>query len=279
MIVPLYDHENHEKNPVVKFPNGGNTGLWYNKFFRNWNEEWKIKDNGKINWLKDVVWEGNKNKRIRKRKIGKPQLIKEYINRINYLVNTLGGETRVYFTNWHMAIGLGLSHPIENGMTWHHNLGIPYIPGSSLKGIIRTWAEQWSCTARENIDSIYGHFHYRNENNDDKKGTGDDEAVGTIIFFDALPVEPVELAADIMTPHYQEYYSKTGKLPGDWYDPKPIPFLTVGASQLFMFAVAPRKKDYISDMDLVLGWLDEALTTIGAGAKTATGYGRFTRQT
>lgn len=63
-------------------------------------------------------------------------------------------------------------------------------------------------------------------------------------------------------------------------DPNPIPFLTVDKEQVFLFTVAPRERDDAvsrSDLETVLQWMDEALANIGAGAKTATGYGRFIR--
>lgn len=270
MILPLYNHSDHEGNNLIKTPGEGNTGLWYNKFFLNWNENWELKSNAKLNWIKEVVWE-KKNRQAVRRKIGDPNLLTEYSHRIHRLVHSLGGEIRIYATTWHLATGLGLSHPIENGMTWHHTLGVPYLPGSAVKGVVRTWAEEWADNySPEDVERIFGPQHDKRKNNSDKK------TVGTVLFFDALPVQPVELAADIMTPHYHPYYSSTNKLPGDWYNPNPIPFLTVNAGQLFMFAVAPRKKENTPDLDLVLQWLDEALTITGVGTKTAAGYGRFT---
>lgn len=269
MILPLYNHSLHEANSSVKTPGKGNTGLWYNKFFWNWDEEnWKLQSNAKLKWIKEVVWKKGQEGR---RKIGDPILLTEYGNRIHRLVHSLGGEIRIYATTWHLATGLGLSHPIENGMTWHHTLGVPYLPGSAVKGVVRTWAEEWADNySPEDVERIFGPH--------DEKSNSDEKTVGAVIFFDALPVQPVELAADIMTPHYQPYYSNANKLPGDWYNPNPIPFLTVNAGQLFMFAVAPRKKENTPDLDLILQWLDEALTITGAGAKTAAGYGRFTRR-
>ena len=272
MSLPLYNHAFHEENSLVKTPGKGNTGLWYNKFFWGWQKgKWQLKDEAKLDWIKKVVWKKGNNDKEVTRKIGDSHLLADSTNRINRLVQALGGETRVYSTNWHLATGLGLSHPIENGITWHHTLGVPYLPGSAVKGIIRTWVEQWVEHSPENINRIFGPCHEDKNNRDEK-------TVGTIIFFDALPTQPVELASDIMTPHYHEYYSGTEKIPGDWSNPNPIPFLTVGAGQLFLFAIAPRKEENTPDLDLVLQWLDEALTMIGAGAKTATGYGRFARR-
>ncbi|MDI9607571.1 MAG: type III-B CRISPR module RAMP protein Cmr6 [Atribacterota bacterium] len=42
-------------------------------------------------------------------------------------------------TSWRLIVGLGSSHPQETSMTLHHNYGIPYIPGSAIKGATRHW--------------------------------------------------------------------------------------------------------------------------------------------
>lgn len=41
--------------------------------------------------------------------------------------------------NWRLVIGLGASHPQETSMTLHHIYGVPYIPGSAVKGVTRHW--------------------------------------------------------------------------------------------------------------------------------------------
>lgn len=41
--------------------------------------------------------------------------------------------------SFRMVIGLGASHPQETSMTLHHIYGIPYIPGSAVKGVTRHW--------------------------------------------------------------------------------------------------------------------------------------------
>lgn len=42
--------------------------------------------------------------------------------------------------SWRMLIGLGASHPHETSMTLHHIYGVPYIPGSAVKGVTRHWS-------------------------------------------------------------------------------------------------------------------------------------------
>jgi len=39
--------------------------------------------------------------------------------------------------DWRMVIGLGGEHVLETSMTLHHIYGIPYIPGSAMKGMVR----------------------------------------------------------------------------------------------------------------------------------------------
>ncbi|WP_148087042.1 type III-B CRISPR module RAMP protein Cmr6 [Thermodesulfitimonas autotrophica] len=200
-------------------------------------------------------------------------MLNQAIHRTATLVLALGGEIRCLTTDWRFVTGLGREHPVENGFAWHHTLGVPFLPGSSVKGIVRAWAETWiDPPVSDDVRRIFG-----------PDGEVRDKHVGSVIFFDALPVKPVRLEADVMTPHYALYYQqdRPENPPGDWYDPVPIPFLTVAPSQVFLFALAPRRLDDEqgrADCQRAMEWLTEALAAVGAGAKTAVGYGRFVRQ-
>ena len=46
-------------------------------------------------------------------------------------------RTRSFLLDWRMIVGLGAENVHETSMTLHHIYGIPYIPGSALKGIAR----------------------------------------------------------------------------------------------------------------------------------------------
>jgi len=98
-----------------------------------------------------------------------------------------------------------------------------------------------------------------------------------VVFLESLPLTPVRLEADVMTPHYAPYYKdiKSVKPPADWYDPVPIPFLTVAPGQRFLFAVLPRRLSSQAHVEDARRALAEALANLGVGAKTAVGYGRF----
>ncbi len=261
-MLPLYDGNNAPDSFRPEF----NSGLWYDKFCNQWlpkKKEWSLGTDGKKNWINQ----------LNEKKVGSLACLEEMIVRLGCLMNALKGEVRCLTTDWRFVTGLGREHPVENGFAWHHGLGVPYLPGSSIKGILRTWAEERTDLNQHEVWRIFGPI--------DNKAN--EKSIGSILFFDALPAEPVKVQSDVMTPHYAPYYLPQGdpQPPGDWFDPLPILFLTVAPGQPFFFALAPRRPDCRENMQdcmLVLQWLEEALAGIGAGAKTAAGYGRFTRR-
>lgn len=106
-------------------------------------------------------------------------------------------------------------------------------------------------------------------------------AAAQAIFFDAIPAKPPILEPDVMNVHYQDYYSgKTDSQghpipPADYLNPNPIPFLTVGKSSPFLFAVGWRGEKDEKARQQAQQWLTVGLRELGLGAKTAAGYGYF----
>lgn len=249
----------------------GNTGLWYDKFCDAWQDDWSgLGDEGKKAWVASVA----------ERDVGERAQVKAHLERMSALLEHHSQTPLFYRLESDFVTGLGREHPVENGFAWHHTLGTPYLPGSSVKGMVRAWAEAWESARIEDVRRIFG------PTADDIKKHKDVQAnVGSVIFLDALPTSPVQLKADVMTPHYSDYYAgkkdKQGKLvpPADWHSPIPIPFLVVAAGQSFAFGVLPCRNDEVcrQDCETVKGWLEGALCWIGAGAKTAVGYGRFVK--
>ena len=278
MTLPLYKLNGDPKFDVAK----SHVGLWFDKFCNQWCcdpqkqglEAWTLKTfqnkNPKLEWIRTIA----------DKPVGDPHMLAERNERVANLARLLGGQSLRFTTTSRFATGLGREHPIENGFAWHPSLGVPYLPGSSVKGLVRAWVEGgWS---EETIDPAAFHQIF---GSDYRKGSGQDDAqrglspqMGAVIFFDALPAAPVQLKADVMTPHYGDYYEK-GAVPGDWLSPNPIPFLTVAFGQSFQFALAPHATAEQNKHDCVLAaqWLESALIWVGAGAKTAVGYGRFER--
>ena len=238
-----------------------NGGLWYDKFCHSWGgfpaRDQKL-DLDKRQWIDTVVGS---------RGIGSE--LQQHAERQARMIEILNGKWLDLQTESPFVSGLGRDHPVENGFAWHYTLGVPYLPGSSVKGMVRAWATQWTEVEEATRLRILGPKP--------PAGTAAMEPqVGEMIFLDAVPTSPVELAADVMTPHYDGYYQK-GETPGDWMSPIPIPFLVVKAGATFRFPVAPRQQSEQSREDSMTAfdWLKEALEWIGAGAKTAVGYGRM----
>jgi len=239
-----------------EIPRDANTGLWFDKFCNTWSttgDNWEFGERGKQNWLKTVTG----------KPAGTTALLTEHIERLRKLANTLGGTANIFSTTYRFATGLGREHPIENGFAWHQTLGTPYLPGSSVKGLVRAYANTANTKNTAEIARILG----------------EQNRVGSVVLLDAIPAAPVPLKADVMTPHYSPYYQDpTGATaPGDWHSPVPVPFLTVAAGAKFLFTILPRTPSEAdkADCQTAAQWLAAALEELGAGAKTATGYGRF----
>ena len=156
--------------------------------------------------------------------------------------------------------GLGNEHPLENGFAFLNPYGLPYLPGSGVKGVLRQaarelasgeWGDRhgWSdepihllerrgqpAIELSPIDVLFG----RETPNGDS-----DHVRGALSFWDALPEIPGDhLAVDIMTPHQSHYYQqcldrKSGDStsPHDSGQPIPISFLTLPPGTRFAFHV------------------------------------------
>jgi len=271
--------------------NSANTGLIFDRFIDTWSEsdlscrannsheEEKKKDDENKKKKKDD--ENKKKKKVfyteiihsfkeRNRNGAISDVLKGFIRKREKLLTSAAGEVFVLKTHWHMVSGLGTGHPYEAGFIWHRTLGVPYLPGSSIKGLFRAWMENY-CDEED-------------EENDQKKKDrinylmGGEEGAGNLIFFDAIPERCPELTLDIMNPHYSKYYENPENPPADHHSPVPIYFIATAQNQPFQFAIghrrpnAPNAKD---DVKNAVALLKEALICLGAGGKTAAGYGQF----
>ncbi|MDY6992652.1 MAG: type III-B CRISPR module RAMP protein Cmr6 [Pseudomonadota bacterium] len=244
-------------------------GLWHTRFFNQYDTHWSLKEEtAKNDWIKSVA-----------RRCGNEKALKQQAQRLLALAEKLNGEVIVCKTSWHFVTGMGLAHPVENGLAWHPTLGVPYLAGSGVKGLLRAWMECWGSSPPKQWFGL-----------SKKEGDSKDSA-GELIFFDAIPIEPVRLVADIMTPHYGKWYEQgheiTGatiadvlkqpeRLPADWHNPIPVPFLAVREAKL-LFIIAQRLSSPLDSKEVKAATeaLKNALQFLGAGAKTAAGYGRM----
>ncbi|MDQ3460563.1 MAG: type III-B CRISPR module RAMP protein Cmr6 [Deinococcota bacterium] len=239
---------------------GGHAGLWYDKFCDEWQGDWTgLGDEGKKRWVETVTSGA----------VGEREQLKEHAERLAKLLSACGQTPLPYQLTSDFVTGLGREHPVENGFAWHQTLATPYLPGSSVKGMVRAWAGHWLGSDAATLKRVFG-----SESDKDKNFQ-----VGSVVFLDAIPHYPVGLKVDVMTPHYGQYYQDdSGQTPpADWHSPVPVPFLVVEEGATFLFGIMPRRKNEEDEKDCerVKAWLSEALEWLGAGAKTAVGYGRF----
>lgn len=205
--------------------------------------------------------------------------------------------------------GLGNEHPLENGFAFLNPYGLPYLPGSGVKGVLRQ-------AARELASGEWGDTHGWSEQKTielsiDKKAIGismldalfgleskdgDKEHLrGALTFWDVIPqIAGNSLTVEIMTPHQSHYYQqksdrKSGDSvsPHDSGSPNPISFLTVPPESGFTFYItcdtallarhAPEliKDEYLKT--LLQAAFEHAFAWLGFGAKTAVGYGAMWR--
>lgn len=165
-----------------------------------------------------------------------------------------------------IVIGTGNENVLETAVTLHRTYGVPYLPGSALKGLTASFARKY-----------YGKDHWQKESDEYKLVFGNTDESGCVIFFDALPSYEAGkslLRQDVLTPHHPNYY-KPGSTepPADWDDPKPVPFLSA-TGEYFVALAAPKGGE--AWLNVVFDILKEALKELGIGAKTSSGYGRMT---
>src|SRR5205823_13427487 len=135
-------------------------------------------------------------------------------------LNTTIAERAQHFsaiTDWRMVVGLGGETVLETDLTLHHLYGIPFIPGSALKGLTRAYV----------TGEVYPSKDIDHDNAIVRRIFGTQKEAGTVIFFDAMPIEgKAAFELDIMNSHYPNYYGEK-KLPTNDQNPNPVTFLAV----------------------------------------------------
>lgn len=253
---------------------GAHPGLWFERFFNQYDDDYVVKETAKSEFLK-----GLKSLNGDDGVCGKTSALQQAWKQRKGLLEACSGEMLILRGTWHFVTGLGSPHPVENGLLFHPTLAVPYLPGSSVKGLVRAWIERQLPDAQPLLRQLFG-----SEDKDPGRAQADFIA-GEIIFFDALPLKPVHLVVDTMTPHMGGWYEKgassdanqPGNVPADWHDPIPVPFLAI-RDLILAVSFAPRLQHAQTPtlMKIVHRALQDALTYAGAGAKTAAGYGGFT---
>jgi CRISPR-associated protein Cmr6 len=174
-----------------------------------------------------------------------------------------------------LAIGLGNGSPLEIGLSLHHTFGVPYLPGSALKGLALRAALAHGVND-EALRILFGSPPQHNSRNEFDAGSA-----GQIIFWDGWlePSKKPVLQRDVMTVHHQAYYGSSGKsgYPTDFDDPNPVGFISVRPGTRFCIAIGSNPQEGMEAWRYVaLELLQYGLEQLGLGGKTNAGYGYFT---
>lgn len=158
--------------------------------------------------------------------------------------------------------GLGNEHPLENGFAFLWPYGLPYLPGSGVKGVVRRAAEELAANEDRGWRGLDRPAYVLEVRSGKEKRRielsvldvlfgreppeGDSDAVrGALSFWDVIPqIAGDSLMVEVMTPHQSHYYqqareSRSGgsTTPHDSGQPNPIFFLTVPPRSGFTFHV------------------------------------------
>ncbi len=193
------------------------------------------------------------------------------------------------------STGLGNEHPSENGFAFLKPYGLPYLPGSSIKGVLRQ-------AAIELAAGDWGDDH----DWDDKALTllfgntpeSTDARQGALHCWDVIPqLKGGGLVTEIMTPH-QSHYLQNNETPHESGKITPLLFIAIAPESGFRFHVdcneqrlrhAAHATHAAKDIDLgqraaalldnqhwktlLQQALSHAFDWLGFGSKTRVGYG------
>lgn len=168
-------------------------------------------------------------------------------------------ENRLY-------LGMGEASPLEAGITLHQTYGVPFIPGTAVKGVLHHYARNVGVDQKIQ-DIIFG----REPDSENKRDSGE---AGYLIFNNAwwIPGKKA-LAPEIITVHYKNYYQEKGAKGTDkrldFESPNPNPQIAIQGSFLFSVEGDEAWANYAIKL------MKRALTENGIGGKTSSGYGLF----
>lgn len=227
-------------------------------------------------------------------KIGKYQIQ-------NDLQNLLNAKFSLLTTYPGLLIGTGYNHGTKStgdatiGFYFDHVTGLPTIPGSSVKGLLRSAFPQWTIRKEESAEKkkaktcwiealLLGKKIEDIEFSDTLKGKihkleiaifGETDEGGKDVFFDAIidkekTVASCFLDKDFITPHIKEGMSHEQAM---LKNPTPLQLLKVRPNIAFQFCFKLTNEGCsIAEKEKIFR---EILLTMGIGAKTNVGYGQF----
>ena len=237
--------------PIIDSTAPEHAGLWFDRYLSSLSPEDTDSKRNLVSKTTDICPNG-------------PPHYANAFNLWKISLQELGASMREAKVETRMVVGLGGESLIETSVTLHRTYGVPYIPGSALKGLAARWArtklaESGWAKKGEGYLTLFG----------------DTTSAGYVTFHDALYIpdsafERKVLWPDVITVHHAEYYGSGRNAPTDWDSPTPVPFLT--ATGKYLIALSGPDEW----VQIAFQILAEALKSEGVGGKTSRGYGRMT---
>ena len=177
-----------------------------------------------------------------------------------------------------MHIGLGATSILATNVTLHPLHGLPYIPGSTVKGALRAHMENKvkvlerkndseAKDSRNLVTELFGSIR------------ANEETGGALVVHDAwwVPGDGVApLVREIETPHHGDYYTGNSQQATDFDDPNPIAQLAVQGTFLFAIEYQNIGKEWAT---FCIEELASSLKEWGIGGRTfSAGYGIFVEE-
>lgn len=151
------------------------------------------------------------------------------------------------------------------GMYFDYSSGLPVIPGSSIKGALRSAIEEWKFLEGADTDKPWSGWDAENFVKAVFEGKGQ-SIYERDIFLDAIPIEVSGqglFGEDYITHH-----------PSPLKEPNPVRFLRVNPGVTYQFRFILRNQESFGAEDK-RELFKEIILSLGLGAKTNVGYGRF----
>jgi len=173
-----------------------------------------------------------------------------------------------------LVVGMGDQNIHEFGLSLQHPWGTPFIPGSAIKGVTSTHAQQsddadWQRNLKNaEPDGKYAETVFGGVNADKKR------TAGGIGFADAwwIPDFKRPFQADIINVHYRTYYQGSdGAWPDGMDAPLPVQFIVIKPGVRFLIVLTGD----VNWCRVVKQIVRAAAEERGFGAKTRVGYGRM----
>ena len=251
-------------------PRGGNAGLVWDRYAAVWTADsppTPAKSEHRTDYLRRFIQDFKRQGEHRGAEL------RARVERLSSIDTT---THRDYRTMGRLVTGLGSEHPVENGFSFDHTLGVPVLAGSSVKGLCRAGAGLLSADTSL-VQRLLGVEHpARSEKPNAPLFAGE------VVFLDELPTDWPALDLDLLNTHHPAYYADQGQLQRTRLavvteEPKPVSFLTVAHGVRFRFWLRGRGGVQLSveDTALVWRWMDLGLEALGVGGKTAAGYGHM----